>query len=144
MIKFNFNALNQNYSEQFQESYVENTPDAGIPFRREIYSDVGKIAQNTFLFTDVQYNIFNNFYLNDTRSGSQTFLVYDCINDIDRPAKMIGTPSVTRLSNKWRVIFKIYLEPVRVIEDLLLSTKDGAILTTKDGKGLLAKVGFNV
>lgn len=143
-ITFPFNYLNSGYQEQYQTSYVETTPDAGIPFRRETFTDVGRSITGTALLTDSQKAQFDTFYLKDTRSGSNSFNWYDCLNSIMRDAKFIGTPSVVRNGNRWNVSYNLWLEPKLINVELLLTTEDGKIITTEDGKGLLVDVERNI
>lgn len=140
MADFPYKYLNNGYQEQFQTSYVENTPDAGIPFRRETFTDVGKSITGTMLLTDSEKAVWDNFYLRDTRSGSQSFNFYDCINDVTRNARFIGTPSTVRNGNRWNISVSLWLEPATVIVELLLATEDGKLITTEDDKALLVDV----
>lgn len=143
-INFPFQYLNNGYQEEYQTSFVETTPDAGIPFRRETYTDVGRTIIGTALMTDSQKAQFDTLYLKDTRSGSKPVMVYDCINKINREAKFIGKPSIVRNGNRWSVSYRFFLEPVTIMVELLLTTEDGKLITTEDGKALLVDVERNV
>lgn len=136
--------LNNGYQEELQTSFVETTPDAGIPFRRETFSDVGRSTTGTKLVTDLEKNQFENFYKSDTKSGSRSFNYYDCINDITRVAKFIGKPSIVRNGNRWNISFNLWLEPTTVVQELRLITEDGKLLITEDDKAIIADVEFTV
>lgn len=136
--------LNNGYQEEIQTSYTETTPDAGSQYRRELFTDVGRSVTGTSLLTDSEKAQFDNFYLKDTRSGSNTFNWYDCINDVTRNARFLGKPSIVRNSNRWNVSYNLWLEPTTIVKQLLLSTEDGKLILTEDGKALEVDVEFNI
>jgi len=144
MIEFPFKTLNNGYQEEYQDSYVETSPDAGSNFRRETFTDVGRSINHPLLLTDSQKAQFDTFYLKDTRSGSETFLYYDCINDVLRPARFLGKPTIVRNGNRWNVGCRFWLEPTTIMVELLLTTEDGKLITTEDGKALLVDVERNI
>lgn len=143
-IIFPFNYLNNGYQEEYQTSFTETTPDAGIPFRRETYTDVGRTIIGTALMNDSQKAEFDTLYLRDTRSGSKPVMMYDCINKINREAKFIGKPSIVRTGNRWSVSYRFYLEPTTVIAELYLITEDGRLVLTEDDKAIVLDVERNV
>lgn len=136
--------LNDGYREEIQTTYIETTPDAGTQIRRQTNTDANKFVDGSITLSDFEKNLLLNFYLNDTASGSLQFIIYDCLNDVDRVARFINKPNFNRNSNYWNVQYQLQLEPTTVTENLALITESGLLITTEDEKSLIAEVKLNV
>lgn len=108
------------FQNEFQEGYIEVTPDAGIPFRRERFSDIQDIIQGKFTLDKIQYRDFMSWYKFNTRQGSIPFTYYDCRFDIERVARIVGKPS-------WASNSKYYDVSISLTFDSGVFTFDGVL-----------------
>lgn len=81
------------FQNEFQEGYIEVTPDAGIPFRRERFSDIQDIIQGKFTLEKVQYIDFMSWYKFNIRQGAIPFKYYDCRIGQERTTRIVGKPT---------------------------------------------------
>lgn len=96
--------LNDSFQNEFQEGYLEVTPDAGIPFRRERFSDIQDIVSGNLSLTEEDYIDFMSWYKFNIRQGTIPFLFYDCRVKSDRVARLtINKPQFNRQSNRWNI-----------------------------------------
>ena len=131
------NILNEGYQNEFQEGYIEVTPDAGIPFRRERFSDIQDIVSGTISLIDKDYLDFMSWYKVNIRQGTLPFEFYDCRVKQDRIARLtINKPQFNRYSNRWNVSITItfnsgtfYLDRNLVCNELRPIEANGKILT---------------
>ena len=138
MEKWTFgNFLNDSYQNEFQQGYLEITPDAGIPFRREIFSDIQDIVSGNISLDNGAYLDFMSWYKYNIRQGTLPFLFYDCRVQTERVARLtIEKPQYSRNSNRWNVSVTIifdsgafYPERVLVCNEVLPLEADGKTLT---------------
>jgi hypothetical protein len=83
-------ALLSNFSNRPQKGYVEIEPDAGIPFRRQMFSDISDLVTASFSLTRENYIKFMSWYKYELKQGSLPFLFYDCRYKRDRVARLVG------------------------------------------------------
>lgn len=83
----------QGFQNEFQEGYIEVTPDAGVPFRRERFSDVQDIITGNVTLTKQQYLDFMSWYKVDIKQGSIPFTYFDCRSEKERVARIVGKPT---------------------------------------------------
>lgn len=129
--------LNAGYANEFQEGYIEVTPDAGIPFRRERFSDIQDIVSGSLSLTNSQYIDFMSWYKYDIRQGTLPFLMPDCRIKKERVARLtINKPQFNRTSNRWTVALTItfdsgifYFDRVLVANTLRPLEVNGKLLT---------------
>lgn len=130
--------LNSNFSNEFQNGFIETNADAGLPFRRMRYSDVLDIIRANFDFTKSEYLQFMNWYKYDTQQGSIPFTYYDCRIDYERTARIMGKPQYSTNSNRYIVSITLGLEPVTIYRDSDLIVNANDILIVNDNDVLVA------
>ena len=91
------------FRNEYQEGYIEVTPDAGIPFRRERFSDIQDIIQGNFTLDKTQYIDFMSWYKLNIRQGAIPFTYYDCRIGQNRVARIVGKPTFTSNSKYYDV-----------------------------------------
>ena len=91
------------FRNEYQEGYIEVTPDAGIPFRRERFSDIQDIIQGNFTLDKTQYIDFMSWYKSNIRQGAIPFEFYDCRIGQNRVARIVGKPTFTSNSKYYDV-----------------------------------------
>ena len=91
------------FRNEFQEGYIEVTPDAGIPFRRERFSDIQDIIQGNFTLDKTQYVDFMSWYKFNIRQGAIPFEFYDCRIGQNRVTRIVGKPTFTSNSKYYDV-----------------------------------------
>lgn len=100
--------LNDSYQNEYQEGYLELTPDAGIPFRRMKFSDIQDIVSGSLSLTDSDYTAFMSWYKHDIRQGTLPFQMYDCRIKQMRVARLtMNKPQFMRNSNRWNITLTI-------------------------------------
>lgn len=98
------NFLNNNFSNEYQEGYIETTPDAGVPFRRERFSDIQDIVSGSISLVNQDYIDFMAWFKNDIKQGTIPFYFYDCRIQQNRIARLtMNKPQYSRTSNRWTV-----------------------------------------
>ena len=133
--------LNQNFSNKYQEGFIETQPDAGIPFRRMRFSDVLDIITVNFALTREDYKRFLSWYKYDTRQGSIPFTYYDCRIDADRTARIIGNPEFNANQTIMQLSITLGLEPITIYKDLLLQINENDYLVVNDSDRLAITIG---
>jgi len=99
--------LTDSLQEEFQESTIEITPDAGVPFKRQRFTDAVEIIQATFTLTRTEYLDFISWYKFNIQQGSLSFQYYDTRYNVYKTTKMIGKPSISSNSNMFNVTMQI-------------------------------------
>ncbi len=120
----------EGFQNEPQEGYIEVTPDAGVPFRRERFSDIQDIIKGNFTLTKSEYVEFMSWYKYDIRQGSLPFMLYDCRIKADRVARIVGKPTYTTNSKYFDVSITIAYDSNVFYDD--------RILTVNPDKGLVA------
>ncbi len=98
------------FQNEFQEGYIEVTPDAGAPYRRERFSDIQDIVQGTFTLDKMQYIDFMSWYKRDLRQGTIPFTIFDCRIDKERVARILEKPSWAPNSRYWNTNIKLVFD----------------------------------
>ena len=70
------------FQNEFQEGHIEITPDAGIPFRRQRFTDIQDIVQGSFTLDKLSYIDFMSWYKSDILQGALPFKYYDARIDL--------------------------------------------------------------
>lgn len=99
--------LISSYSNEPQNGYIETTPDAGIPFRRQKFTDIMDLAQATFILDRNEYIDFMSWYKHDIRQGTIPFEIFDCRYGVERVARLIDKPTYQPNSKFWNVTVNI-------------------------------------
>lgn len=135
----NFRA--NNFVSQFQSGFLGITPDAGIPYRRQTFTDIAELVQCTWILKDSDNEYFKDFYRRETKQGTLPFYIYDCRHNITRLARFYGDEAPQHsYIGAWQITFKLYLEPVTVYYNYPIISQDGYMLLTETGYPILSTV----
>lgn len=131
------------FQNEYQEGYIEVTPDAGIPFRRERFSDIQDIIKGTFTLTKLQYIDFMSWYKFNIRQGAIPFKYYDCRIERERTARIVGKPTYSSNSKYYDVSITLTFDSEVFYFDRVLAANsdipliaNGAYLTTQVRRAL--------
>ena len=131
------------FRNEFQEGYIEVTPDAGIPFRRERFSDIQDIIQGSFTLTKLQYIDFMSWYKFNIRQGAIPFKYYDCRIGQERTARIVGKPTWSSNSKYYEMSISLTFDSEVFYFDRVLAANyeiplvaNGAYLTTQVKRSL--------
>ena len=131
------------FRNEFQEGYIEVTPDAGIPFRRERFSDIQDIVQGNFTLDKTQYIDFMSWYKSNIRQGAIPFKYFDCRIGQERTARITGKPTFTSNSKYYDVSITLtfdseifYLDRVLAANYEIPLVANGAYLATQVRRAL--------
>lgn len=131
------------FRNEFQEGYIEVTPDAGIPFRRERFSDIQDIIQGNFTLDKTQYIDFMSWYKFNIRQGAIPFKYFDCRIGQNRVTRIVGKPTFTSNSKYYDVSITLTFDSGVFMLDRVLAANsaipliaNGAYLTTQVKRAL--------
>ena len=131
------------FRNEYQEGYIEVTPDAGIPFRRERFSDIQDIIQGNFTLDKTQYIDFMSWYKFNIRQGAIPFEYYDCRIGQNRVTRIVGKPTFTSNSKYYDVSITLTFDSGVFMLDRVLAANsaiplvaNGAYLTTQVKRSL--------
>lgn len=130
--------LNNGFRNEHQEGFIELTPDAGSPFKRQKWTDVMDIIQGTFTLTALEYTDFMSWYKSNIKQGSLPFQYYDCRYDIYRTARLIGKPNYTSNSKFFNVSVQIALDTGIIYQERTLVANPDFVLLANSDKVLVA------
>lgn len=125
-----------NYQGEFQQGFVETTPDAGIPFRRQRFTDIQDIFLGVFLLTKTELLDFKSWYKYNIKQGSIPFQYYDSQLGIYRTCRIIEKPTWTSNSDKFNISLKLTFDSGIFYQDRILVVNN-SYLTVNDGKALV-------
>ena len=121
--------LIQNFSNQPQKGYNEITPDAGVPYRKLNFTDIGDVANCTFDLTRIDYIRFMSWYKLECRQGTIPFKIWDCRYKIYRMARIVGdVPQYNTNSNRYTLSLTLYFQPDVIPFDFYLTANDNEYL----------------
>lgn len=139
------NPLLSGYSNKPQKGYIEIEPDAGLPFRRLMYSDIQDIVTASFSLTRTEYIYFMSWYKTELRQGSLPFLMYDCRYGIKRTARIVGdVPQYQSNSNRQNLSLTIAFESSIIYEEKYLTVDENSILLVNEDDALLVNYGLRI
>ena len=125
--------LLQSFSNKPQKGYSEITPDAGMPYRRHNFTDIGDLATCTFDLTRSEYIRFMSWYKFECRQGTIPFEFFDCRYKRNRMARIIGdVPDYTPNSNRYTLSVTLFFVPEIVDIDFRLIVNDSDYLVVND------------
>lgn len=110
----------QGFQNEFQEGFIEVTPDAGIPYRRERFSDVQDIVSGSVTLTKQQYIDFMSWYKTDIDQGAIPFTYFDCRTKKERVARIVGKPTFQTNSKYFDVNITLAFNSGVIYEDRIL------------------------
>lgn len=120
------------FQNEFQEGYIEVTPDAGIPFRRERFSDIQDIIQGKFTLEKVQYIDFMSWYKFNIRQGAIPFKYYDCRIGQERTTRIVGKPTWSSNSKYYDMSITLTFDSEVFYLDRVLSANPNLPLVAND------------
>lgn len=120
------------FQNEFQEGYIEVTPDAGIPFRRERFSDIQDIVQGKFTLEKVQYIDFMSWYKFNIRQGAIPFKYYDCRVGQERTTRIVGKPTWSSNSKYYDMTITLTFDSEVFLLDRVLSANPNLPLVAND------------
>ena len=120
------------FQNEFQEGYIEVTPDAGIPFRRERFSDIQDIIQGKFTLEKVQYIDFMSWYKFNIRQGAIPFKYYDCRIGQERITRIVGKPTWSSNSKYYDMSITLTFDSEVFLLDRVLSANPNLPLVAND------------
>lgn len=120
------------FQNEFQEGYIEVTPDAGIPFRRERFSDIQDIIQGKFTLEKVQYIDFMSWYKFNIRQGAIPFKYYDCRIGQERTTRIVGKPTWSSNSKYYDMTITLTFDSEVFYLDRVLSANPNLPLVAND------------
>lgn len=117
--------LIQNFSNQPQKGYTETEPDAGIPFRRLMFTDIYDLANCSFDLDRGDYIQFMSWYKSELRQGTLPFKIWDCRYKTYRTARIVGdVPQYSTNSNRYLMSVTLAFMPETINFDFILSVND--------------------
>ena len=136
--------LLSNFKDEEQTGFIEVDPDAGLPFRRESFTDITNIVRGTVTLTRQNYIAFKDWYRNIIRQGSLTFDFYDCRVEETRTARFIGKPSYVTNDKYYNISVTLSLDTVTAYLDWNLLAEDGTPILTEAGENIIVSTEVNV
>lgn len=131
--------LIQGFSNKPQKGYSEIAPDAGIPFRRLNFTDIGDLATCNFDLDRSDYIKFMSWYKFELRQGTLPFLIWDCRYKRQRVARLIDdVPVYNTNSNRYNLSLTMYFQPEVIYQDFRLVVNDNDYLIVNNNDYLIA------
>lgn len=137
--------LLEGFSNKPQKGFSEITPDAGIPFRRLIFTDIQDLATCSFILNRSEYIQFISWYKLELRQGTLPFKIFDCRYGIERIARLIGdVPQYTTNSKYYNLSVTIAFDSGIQYFDwpLVVNESDGLIVNNNDR--LIVSIGLRL
>lgn len=139
------NPLLSGYTNKPQKGYIEIEPDAGLPFRRLVFSDIQDLVTASFSLTRTEYIYFMSWYKTELRQGSLPFLMYDCRYGIKRTARIVGdVPQYQSNSNRQNLSLTIAFESSIIYEEKYLTASANNTLLVNENDALLVNYGLRI
>lgn len=137
--------LIQGFSNEPQKGYSEIEPDAGVPFRRLNFTDIGDLATCSFDLDRSEYIRFMSWYKFECRQGTIPFEIWDCRYKRERTARIVGgVPQYTTNSNRYTLSLTLYFQPEIIYQDFGLIVNDTDLLIVNDDDVLMASVPLRI
>lgn len=131
--------LIQGFSNKPQKGYNEIEPDAGIPYRKLNFTDIGDLATCNFDLDRISYIRFMSWYKYECRQGTIPFEIWDCRYKRNRMARIVGdVPNYTTNSNRYNLSLTLYFTPEIIQQDFYLIVNDNQYLIVNDNDRLIA------
>lgn len=130
--------LNNNFRNEHQEGFVEVTPDAGSPLKRQKWTDVMDIMQGSFTLTAQKYVDFMSWYKTTIKQGSIPFEYYDCRYGIYRTTRIVGKPTYSSNSKFFNISIQLIFDNDIIYQDRVLVANPDKVLVANPDKVLVA------
>lgn len=127
--------LIQGFTNKPQKGYSEIEPDAGIPFRRLNFTDIGDLATCNFDLDRYEYIRFMSWYKYECRQGTIPFEIWDCRYKRFRTARIVDeVPNYSTNSNRYNLSLTLYFTPeiVNVDFNLIVYESNRLIVNNDD------------
>lgn len=129
--------LLEGFSGKYQKGYIETSPDAGIPFRRQKFSDIHDLVNCSFILDRDQYIEFLQWYKYNLKQGTIPFKIFDCRYGIIRIARLIEEPpEYAPVSKYYRMSLSMALEGGEFETDIALAVDEDMILIANSANEL--------
>lgn len=129
--------LAQSFRNEPQQAYSELTPDAGRPFRRELFTDSSDIVQGNITLQLNDWIEFSTWYRENLKHGAIPFDFYDCRYSITRTGRFVGNFQVSENQGEFLISFKLNLDPINLQDTFVLLAQNGDTLLTQGGDRIL-------
>jgi hypothetical protein len=117
---------------EFQAGHIETSPDAGTPFRRERFTDIGEILQGQIILSQNDADLFKYWYKSDLRQGTINFSYYDCNLEVERIGRIIDKPTYSFVSNRVQINFQMMFIPMDINIQKILCLNDMSPILLED------------
>lgn len=130
--------LIQGFSNKPQKGYTEIEPDAGIPFRRLNFTDIGDLATCNFDLDRSDYIRFMSWYKYECRQGTIPFEIWDCRYKRNRMARIVGdVPNYNTNSNRYNLCLVLYFQPEIIQQEFYLIVNESNYLVVNENNPLV-------
>jgi hypothetical protein len=137
--------LASNWSQEPQKGYIENSPEAGKSFRREMFTDINKLRTGSVILEKGVAQEFENWFKNTIKQGTIPFDIYDCYVGFEREARFYdGSYKMVDVGGLMRLTFKLQFTPVDVVETFNLVDDLGNNLVDDLANQLIAETKLEV
>lgn len=131
--------LIEGFSNKPQKGYNEIMPDAGTPYRRLKFTDIGDLATCNFILDNSDYIKFMSWYKFELRQGTLPFLIWDCRYQRQRVARLIDdVPQYNPNSKYYNLSLAMYFQPEVILQDFRLIVNDTDYLIVNNNDYLIA------
>lgn len=133
--------LVEGFSNQPQKGFSQVEPDAGVPFRRQTFTDIQDIATCRFTLDRETYLEFMSWYKYDIEQGTIPFIIHDCRYNIDRIARIVGdVPNYTTNSKYYDLNITIAFDSGYMYYDsCLVVNEDDPLIVNENDKITVAR-----
>jgi len=129
-----------NYQAEFQQGFIEVSPDSGKPFRRQTFTDIQKLFAGKVTLTRTEKLDFESWYRWDTKQGTIPFQYWDCEIEAYRTTRILGKPTITSNSNYFDVSLQLAFDPAIVYQQReLIANPDSYLLVNPDLRLVVGK-----
>lgn len=133
----------EGFQNEPQEGYIELTPDAGVPYRRERFSDIQDIVKGNFTVDKADYVRFMSWYKVQLKQGTIPFKFFDCRIKKERVARIVGKPTYTTNSKFFDISITMAFDSGVFYDEKVLSANPDFGLVA-NGKLLTASTRYSL
>lgn len=133
--------LAEGFSNQPQKGFVQVEPDAGVPFKRQTFTDIQDLATCRFTLTREKYLELMSWYKHDIEQGTIPFYIYDCRYKIKRVARIVGKiPNYNSNSKFYDLNITIAFDSGYIYHDAyLIVNKTNPLIFNENDKVIVAR-----
>lgn len=130
--------LSNGFQNEYQDGTIEINPDAGIPYKRQKFSDTMDIIQGVFILDNIQYIDFMSWYKFNIKQGTLPFQYYDCRYNVYRTARVVGKPTYSTNSKYYNVAITLSFDSSIIYQERTLVANPDLVLIANPDKVLVA------